>query len=166
EASWTPGNQANWKAVLARLMASTGLPLQCSENPEWKKICNHFLTKAKFPSSKLESESSSSAVPSLSSSKLVIQHSCSQFMLQCDGWTGVNHHHLIGFMMTSQQKLYTIHMHNASKDPKTAKELLKQMLLAISSIKMEWGATVTACTMDASGNSANYQCLLWWKFPH
>ncbi|KIK92869.1 hypothetical protein PAXRUDRAFT_12988 [Paxillus rubicundulus Ve08.2h10] len=57
-------------------------------------------------------------------------------------------------MITSQQKLYTIRVHDASKDPKTAEELLKQMLLAISSIKMEWGATVITCTTDASGELA------------
>ncbi|KIK77613.1 hypothetical protein PAXRUDRAFT_17383 [Paxillus rubicundulus Ve08.2h10] len=68
--------------------------------------------------------------------------------------------------MTSQQKLYTICMHNASKDLKTAEELLKQMLVAIRSIKTEWGATVIACTTDASRESAKAQCLLQQKFPH
>ncbi|KIK76838.1 hypothetical protein PAXRUDRAFT_17906 [Paxillus rubicundulus Ve08.2h10] len=47
-----------------------------------------------------------------------------------------------------------------------AEELLKQMLLAISSIEMEWGATVIACTIDASGESAKARCLLQRKFLH
>ncbi|KIK74201.1 hypothetical protein PAXRUDRAFT_72299, partial [Paxillus rubicundulus Ve08.2h10] len=38
---------------LARLTASAGLPLQWIENPEWKKICDRFLSKAKNPSSKV-----------------------------------------------------------------------------------------------------------------
>ncbi|KAF9220208.1 hypothetical protein BS17DRAFT_769449 [Gyrodon lividus] len=62
-------------------------------------------------------------------------------MLQCDGWMGKNHHRLLGFMMTAQQKLHTVQVHDASRDPKTAKELLKQMLLAINIIETEWGST-------------------------
>ncbi|KAF9236931.1 hypothetical protein BU15DRAFT_76419 [Melanogaster broomeanus] len=45
-------------------------------------------------------------------------------------------------------------------------ELLKQMSLAISSIEMEWGATVIACTTDAFGESAKARHLLQQKLPH
>ncbi|KAG1742877.1 hypothetical protein EDB19DRAFT_1894854 [Suillus lakei] len=111
-------NQADWEISLARLTASTGLPLQWVENHKWKVLCANAT-------------------------------------LQCDGWTGENHHHLLGFMMTAQRKLHTVKVHDASRDPQTAEELLWQILEAISKIETEWGATGIACTTDASK-----------KFPH
>jgi len=53
-----------------------------------------------------------------------------------------------------------------SGDPRTADELLKQILQAISSIETEWGATVIACTTDASGESRKARRLLQEKLPH
>ncbi|KIK78492.1 hypothetical protein PAXRUDRAFT_16847 [Paxillus rubicundulus Ve08.2h10] len=35
------------------LDTSAGLPLRWVKNPEWKKICDHFLTKVKIPSSRV-----------------------------------------------------------------------------------------------------------------
>ncbi|KIK93676.1 hypothetical protein PAXRUDRAFT_144538 [Paxillus rubicundulus Ve08.2h10] len=173
EGTWTPADQADWETALARFTASAGLPLRWIEDPEWKKICDCFLPKAKNLSSKVLTDWIIPKV--LSVLKVSAQLECQglEATLQCNGWTGEDHHHLIEFMMTAQQKanisnhlLHTIHVHNASKDPKTAEELLKQMLLAISSIKTEWGVTIVACTMDASGESAKAWRLLWQKLPH
>ncbi|KAG2360241.1 ribonuclease H-like domain-containing protein, partial [Suillus spraguei] len=86
--------------------------------------------------------------------------------LQCDGWTGENHHHLLGFMMTARRKLHTIKVHDASMDPHTAEELLKQILDAISRIETKWGASVIACTTDTSGESQKARCLLQEQLPH
>ncbi|KIJ19529.1 hypothetical protein PAXINDRAFT_8016 [Paxillus involutus ATCC 200175] len=69
-------------------------------------------------------------------------------------------------VLKASAQLHTIHVHDASNDPKTVEELLKQMLLAISNIKTEWGATVVACTTDASGESVKAWRLLWQKLPH
>ncbi|KAF9220022.1 hypothetical protein BS17DRAFT_853447 [Gyrodon lividus] len=63
-------------------------------------------------------------------------------------------------------QLHTVRVHNASRDSKTAEELLKQMLLAINIIETEWGSTVIACTMDASGELQKAQCLLQETFPY
>ena len=67
--------------------------------------------------------------------------------------------------LTSILQLHTIQVHDASGDPKTAEQLLKQMLLAISTIETKWGATVIACTTDASGESWKARHLLQAKFP-
>ncbi|KIJ10127.1 hypothetical protein PAXINDRAFT_86523 [Paxillus involutus ATCC 200175] len=166
EAAWTPADQADWEAALARLTASAGLPLRWIENPEWKKICDCFLSKAKNPSSKVLTDRIIPEVLNVLKASAQVECRGSEATLQCDGWTGENHHHLIGFMMTAQRKLHTIRVHDASNDPKTAEELLKQMLLAISSIETEWGATVVACTTDASGESAKARRLLRQKLPH
>ncbi|KAG1723909.1 uncharacterized protein EDB91DRAFT_1063118, partial [Suillus paluster] len=80
--------------------------------------------------------------------------------------TGENYHHLLGFIMTAQGKLHTVKVHNASRDPQTATELLQQILEAISKTETEWGATVITCTTDASGESQKAHCLLQEKFPH
>jgi hypothetical protein len=63
-------------------------------------------------------------------------------------------------------QLHTVKVHDASRDPWTAKELLRKILEAISKIETEWGATVIACTTDASGESQKARCLLREKFPH
>ncbi|KAI9570855.1 hypothetical protein HD554DRAFT_2037075 [Boletus coccyginus] len=120
---WTSADQADWETGLARLTASAGLPLRWIENPEWKKLCDCFLPKAKIPSLKASDRYGSGL------------------------------------------ELHTIQVHDISGDPKTAEELLKQMLLAISIIETEWGATVIACTTDASGESWKARHLLQAKFP-
>ena len=63
-------------------------------------------------------------------------------------------------------QLHTVRVHDASKDPKTAEELLKQMLLAINIIETEWGSTMITCTTDASGESQKAWRLLRQKLPH
>jgi hypothetical protein len=57
-------------------------------------------------------------------------------------------------------QLHTVKVHDASRDPWTAKELLRHILEAINKIETEWGATVIACTTDASGESQKAHRLL------
>ncbi|KAG1730367.1 uncharacterized protein EDB91DRAFT_1004304, partial [Suillus paluster] len=163
---WATSDQADWEIRLARLTASAGLPLRWVENHKWKVLCDCFLPRAKIPSAKVLTQR---VLPhALNILKGTAKEECqgADATLQCDGWTGENHHHLLGFMMTAHRKLHTIKVHNASMDPHTAKELLKQMLDAISRIESEWGASVIACTMDASGESQKAQCLLQEQLPH
>ncbi|KIJ14388.1 hypothetical protein PAXINDRAFT_40913, partial [Paxillus involutus ATCC 200175] len=160
DVTWTPADQADWEAALTRLTASAGLPLWWVENHEWKKICDRFLPKAKNPAPKVLTDRIIPEVLSVLRTSAQLECQGSEATLQCDGWTGENHHHLIGFMMTAQRKLHTIRVHDASEDPKTAEELLKQI------IETEWGATIVACTTDASGESAKAQRLLRQKLPH
>ncbi|KAG2116714.1 uncharacterized protein F5147DRAFT_649153 [Suillus discolor] len=60
----------------------------------------------------------------------------------------------------------SVKVHDASRDPQTAEELLRQILEAINRIESKWGATVIACTTDASGESRKARRLLREKFPH
>ncbi|KAG1751196.1 hypothetical protein EDB19DRAFT_1893254 [Suillus lakei] len=133
---------ADWEIGLARLTTSA-------------VFCDCFLLRTKIPSAKVLTQC---VMPhALNRLKTVAKEECrgANATLQCDGWTGENHHHLLGFMMTAQRKLHTVKVYNASRDPQTAEELLQQILEAISKIETEWGATVIACTTDASE-----------KFPH
>ncbi|KIK93251.1 hypothetical protein PAXRUDRAFT_145498 [Paxillus rubicundulus Ve08.2h10] len=122
EVFWTLGDQADWEAVLARLTASTGLPLQWVENPKWKKICDCSLTKAKMI-------------------YLSTKNPSSEVLMNCfipDVLDLLKASHA---NINLHLHLYTIHMHDTSKDPKMAEELLNQMLQAICSIKTEWVMT-------------------------
>ncbi|KAG1727642.1 ribonuclease H-like domain-containing protein [Suillus paluster] len=149
--AWTTSDQADWEIRLARLTTSAGLPLRWVENHKWKVLCDHFLPRAKIPSAKVLTQR---VLPhALNILKGTAKEECqgADATLQCDSWTGENHHHLLGFMMTAHRKLHMIKVHDASMDPHTAEELLKQMLDAISRIESEWGAT---------------RCLLQEQLPH
>ncbi|KAF8550336.1 hypothetical protein OG21DRAFT_1386507, partial [Imleria badia] len=83
---WTSADQADWKTGLARLTASAGLPLRWIENPEWKKLCDRFLPKAKIPSPKVLTQRIIPGV--LEGLKSSAREDCrgSEVTLQCDGW--------------------------------------------------------------------------------
>ena len=103
--TWSSADQMDWETGLVRLTASAGLPLWWIENPEWKKLCDWFLPMVKNPSSKvLTTQIILGTLNSLQSSA---QTDCqgSVVTLQCDGWTGENHHHLLAFMMTCNRKV-------------------------------------------------------------
>ena len=47
--------------------------------------------------------------------------------LQCDGWTGVNFHHFLAFMLTTaKHDVHTVCVYDTSTEWKTAIELLKK----------------------------------------
>lgn len=48
----------------------------------------------------------------------------------------------------------------------SVKNIIWQILEAISKIKTEWGATIVVCTTDASGESRKAHRLLQEKFSH
>ncbi|KAG2066160.1 hypothetical protein BDR04DRAFT_1030769 [Suillus decipiens] len=99
---WTDADQADWEAGLARVTASAGLPLRWVENPEWLKLCDRFIPRAKIPSAKVLTKRVMPHV--LHGLKVTAKEECRGAVatLQCDGWTGENSHHLLGFMMTSK----------------------------------------------------------------
>ena len=102
---WTDADQADWEAGLARLTASAGLPLRWVENPEWVKLCDRFIPCAKIPSAKVFTKCVMPHV--LHGLQVTAKEECRGGVatLQCDGWTGANSHHLLGFMMTVRRKV-------------------------------------------------------------
>jgi len=75
--------------------------------------------------------------------------------IQCDGWTALNTHHYIAFMMTTSTcQIYTIQVHDASSEAKTAENLYALILKVKNIVEKDWGATVIALTSDASGESS------------
>ncbi|KXN87704.1 hypothetical protein AN958_08273 [Leucoagaricus sp. SymC.cos] len=71
--------------------------------------------------------------------------------LQADGWTGVNNQHLIAFIASVDGQLYTVKVHDASLEHKTAENLLCVIKDVINTIEVEWGERVTALVTDVSG---------------
>ncbi|KAG2029305.1 hypothetical protein BDR03DRAFT_936854 [Suillus americanus] len=139
--------QADWEAGLARVTASAGLPLRWVENPEWLKLCDRFIPRAKVPSAKVLMKCVMPQV--LHGIKATVKEESRGAVrtLQCDGWTGENSHHLLG-------------------DSRNAEELLKQIIESINQVESEWGVIIIACTTDASGESRKAWRLLHAKFPH
>ncbi|KIY49894.1 hypothetical protein FISHEDRAFT_31177, partial [Fistulina hepatica ATCC 64428] len=80
--------------------------------------------------------------------------------LQGDGWTGVNFHHLICFMITVERTLHTVHVHDASSDFKRAEEFLKLIKEVMNLLRNEWHVTVVAVCTDASGEARKARRLL------
>ncbi|KAF8498475.1 ribonuclease H-like domain-containing protein [Russula emetica] len=74
--------------------------------------------------------------------------------LQCDGWTGINNHHYIAFMMTtSKRELYTIRVHDASDESKSTENLLALVRDVKAMVEKDWKVKVIALTTDCSGES-------------
>jgi hypothetical protein len=84
---WTDADQIDWEAGLVRLTASAGLPLQWVKHPEWLKLCDRFIPRAKIPSAKVLTKHVTPDV--LRGLKLTAKE-------ECRG----DSHHLLGFMMT------------------------------------------------------------------
>lgn len=66
--------------------------------------------------------------------------------------------HIIIYPVHSQSyillQVYTIQVHDASSEGKTAENLLKLILMVKNTVEKDWGATVVALTSDASGESS------------
>jgi hypothetical protein len=89
--------------------------------------------------------------------------------IQADGWMGVNHHHLIAFMITVDEKVccyfklvqpqylyimpdsHSKNLYDASAEHKTAEQLMVLLEEAITTVQYDWGAIVVAIITDALG---------------
>ena len=101
---WSINDQEDFGRYLARLTASAGFPFYWVENVKWLRFCQCFVPGAK-------------PVKRRTLSSRLIPAECRQFReaakirlagqevtAQCDGWTGVNSHHIIAFMVTSASR--------------------------------------------------------------
>ncbi|KAF8642816.1 hypothetical protein AX16_009400, partial [Volvariella volvacea WC 439] len=70
------------------------------------------------------------------------------------GWTGANHQHLIAFMVTILEKLYSVRVHDASNERKMAENLFKLFEEVVETLRKDWGVHVIAIVTDASGEGA------------
>ena len=90
---------------IARLTVSAGFPLSWVDNTEWIDFCTKFLPAASLPSRKtLTRRLLPAAVEELRASAKAAAKG-HETTLQADGWTGINNHHLLAFMITANGKV-------------------------------------------------------------
>ncbi|KZT31206.1 hypothetical protein SISSUDRAFT_970170, partial [Sistotremastrum suecicum HHB10207 ss-3] len=118
------------------ITASANFPLTWTENPEVMAFFAKFIPHA----------------------EAMMKHS--KVTLQCDGWTGENHHHLQAFMVTGDNRLQTVKLYDTSNERHTAENLLAQMQEVVEILRKDWHVTVIAVTSDASGESKKARQML------
>jgi hypothetical protein len=87
------------------MTASAGFPLSWVDNPEWIDFCMEFLPAAKLPSRKTLTRR---LLPAAITELCVSARTAAKghnVTLQANGWTGVNNHHLLAFMITANGKV-------------------------------------------------------------
>jgi hypothetical protein len=102
---WSPERQKQFEERIARLTVSAGLPLSWVDNPEWIDFIRDFLPSARSPSRKTLTNR---LIPAAAKSYQDMAKTAAQdqnVTLQADGWTGVNFHHLLAFMIAFNQQV-------------------------------------------------------------
>jgi hypothetical protein len=98
---WSAEKQARFERRIVRLTAAAGFPLSWVDNIEWIDFVEEFLPAAKSPSRKtLTRRLLPSAIKDLRA-EVIAAVKGHEATIQADGWTGVNTHHLIAFMITA-----------------------------------------------------------------
>lgn len=101
ETLWSPSHQQRFKTRVARLTASANFSISWVENPEWLALLDEFIPSAISPTRKvLTNRIIPAEVQRIRHVSMNKTEGC-EVTLQCDGWTGLNNHHYIAFMMTT-----------------------------------------------------------------
>lgn len=104
DAPWSSSHQQRFETRVARVTASANFPLSWIENPEWLAFLDEFLPGAISPTRKvLTSRIIPAEVQKIRRAAMKQTEGC-EVTLQCDGWSGINNHHYIAFMMTTSKR--------------------------------------------------------------
>jgi hypothetical protein len=102
---WTQARQKLFEERVALLTVSAGLPLAWVDNNNWRILVQDFIPGANSFSRKVLT---TRLIPSVAK-KFRAQAQTAvkglEATLQADGWTGLNNHHLIAFMITVEGKV-------------------------------------------------------------
>ena len=102
---WIPEYQRKFEERIARLTVSAGLPLSWVDNPEWIDFINDFLPFARSPSRKVLTNRLIPAAAKNHQDMAKVAAKNRNITLQADGWTGINFHHLLAFMITFDKQV-------------------------------------------------------------
>ena len=97
---WPSDIQKIFEERIARLTVSAGLPLSWVDNPEWVDFVGCFLPSARSPSRKVLTNRLIPTAAKKYQHEIKSSVRDQNVTLQADGWTGINSHHLIAFMIT------------------------------------------------------------------
>jgi hypothetical protein len=105
QALWSDAHQARFEARLARLTAFAGFSLSWIENPEWELFCQEFIPMARIPSRGVLTRRIIPNTLSAMQQEARAGLAGGIGTLQADGWTGINFHHVIAFMIAVNGKV-------------------------------------------------------------
>ncbi|KAF7974572.1 hypothetical protein HWV62_11944 [Athelia sp. TMB] len=151
---WTKERQEGFKTAVAQLTVSAGFPLTWVDNPEWIDFCAEYIPGAKSPSRR---SLTSRIIPKAVSSLRTAAEASTRGQLatvEADGFTGLNKHHLLAFMIASNGKR------------KTADLLLARLEAVIQEVEARFGVRVVAVCTDASGECRKARRELLKKYPY
>lgn len=114
---WSSTQQQRFASWIARITASCGFPFLWVENPEWIGFCREFIPGAKSINRQsladrwipAEVEKYRNAAKENSKGSFVT--------IQCDGWSGVNFHHYIAFVITTDKREVGVCFYRTSAFP-------------------------------------------------
>jgi hypothetical protein len=102
---WSSAQQKNFENCIACLTASAGLPLSWVDNAEFVAFIGEFSPAAKSPSRKVLTRRLIPAAVAEFRAEAKAAANGHEATIKADGWTGVNHHHLIAFMIMVDGKV-------------------------------------------------------------
>lgn len=97
--------QERFETRVMRLTASANLPLSWVDNLEWIRLCEEFIPKARPISRKHLTRVVLPRVVRQIREQVRKAVKAKEATLQADGWSGVNRHHYIGFMISVNGKV-------------------------------------------------------------
>ena len=113
---WTVEKKKRWERLIVELTASAGFPLLWVENPVWHMMLDEFIPEAPRTSRKVLTGRLLREVTAELREKVKGIVNGKDVTLQGDGWTGLNHHHLLVFMVTCEKQVCA-HVFKLVPDP-------------------------------------------------
>lgn len=101
---WSDAHQERFASRIARLTASCGFPFLWVDNPEWHAFCAEFIPGAQMIGRKSLANNWIPAEAGKYRKSAMERARGQEVTLQCDGWSGVNSHHYIAFMITTSRR--------------------------------------------------------------
>ncbi|KAI0364093.1 hypothetical protein BV20DRAFT_956971 [Pilatotrama ljubarskyi] len=163
---WTAEKQSRFESLVTRLTASANFSLSWVENPVWLTICDEFMPSAKPPTRRVLTSCLLPSEVRFYRAQAIARTAGAEATLQGDGWTGINNHHLIAFMITAKRKVHTVQVIDSSNERKTADRFLQHIEKTLQRIREDWQVDVTAFTSDASGELQAARIALLAKYPY
>jgi hypothetical protein len=102
---WGQQRQKEFEDQVAKLVVAANLPLSVVDNLEFDKLRSKFIPGPKGVSRKVLS---GRTIPGLNKAyrrKAIDEVRGNSATLQGDGWTSVNHHHFVAWMITTNGKV-------------------------------------------------------------
>ena len=170
---WNEATHRCFEQYIVRLTASAGFSLSWVENNVWHSFLEEFLPSAPMISRKVLTKRILPEAVKEVQEKIKKHVAGKEVTMQGDGWTGVNNQHLLAFMITCDKKVcyllirhqiikflkqfnlkvYSVRVHDATGERKTAENLLEEIERVLTIVTDDWGTIVVALVTDASGEA-------------